>query len=636
MTDLEQQVRDVLESKSRDAYVSPRPAPKLLKRARRRQVGTVLASALTVAAVVTGSIVGLQALLGHPSARTTVGNLPEAPAGFTSVILPYASIAYPSSWYLLELSRGDPSGDLLQLTNFDPAFTSPCLSGDAVDLPNDGVLLLVDNGNGPTGTDAPRWPVELAPNTAPTACPNGEHWASTWASEDGATPFQANAVFGPDASAADRDALLQAFGSLTVISDGASQTEGLIGSADLILDSADTPLGPVALYAYLDADGAWIGVAGSAGSGISGAGGIGSEPPTGDEDVTMNLGATGGIVWGDVSTAAVRAELRTVEVRTFPATLVPLPASLDADGMQAVWGSIEGPTTELVTTLLYDAQGNVINDVFPTEPQQTIANGRYSSDTTWRLYLTHDNTGTGLVFEIAGPRSGTWGGCCLSALKDGQDLRLDGIGSGSGGVPQNVLGLASSRVTSVVYVDRSGTQIPGGLFPLPPGVAGGAQVWLVLVPADMPVNGEVVATDASGAEVGHEPAKGYTPPRVPVTNDNSEPPGPTQEIDAVWTRLRTARDGISSYPNDHGGSLTGLDLIAAAALDQSVTWNDSPSALPGEVSIRGVTADRLVLVSVTTAGETYCIGLSVDANGGTGYRYGRQDAATYEACSGGW
>ena len=369
-----------------------------------------------------------------------------------------------------------------------------------------------------------------------------------------------------------------------------------------------------------------IGVAGTAGSGIRGAGGIGSEPPGGDEDVTMNLGAMGGIVWGDVSTTAVRAELRTVEALTFPATLVSLPSSLGADGVQAVWGSVEGPTAERVTTLLYDAEGNVLNDVFPTEPQQTIATGTYSTDITWKLYLTYDNTGIGLGIVLTGSGGGSGGGgCCLSPLKEGQDLRLDQLGSGSGDAPQDVLGLASPRVANIEYVDQSGARIAGELVPLPPGVAGDAQVWLVLVPADLPVNGVVVATDASGAEVGREP----------VTTDNSEPPGPTLEIDVVWARLRRARDGM--YASGPGGTFTGMDAMTATKkIDPGVHWNDSPVAVPGEVSIRGVTADHLVLVSVTTTGETYCVGIEVGPNGGLSYRYGKQDAATYGDCNGEW
>jgi hypothetical protein len=46
-------------------------------------------------------------------------------------------------------------------------------------------------------------------------------------------------------------------------------------------------------------------------------------------------------------------------------------------------------------------------------------------------------------------------------------------------------------------------------------------------------------------------------------------------------------------------------------------------------------------VSATVAadgspGSIFCIAINIDENGGGNYRYGTQDAATYEECRGGW
>ena len=46
--------------------------------------------------------------------------------------------------------------------------------------------------------------------------------------------------------------------------------------------------------------------------------------------------------------------------------------------------------------------------------------------------------------------------------------------------------------------------------------------------------------------------------------------------------------------------------------------------------------NHLVIVSPTTTGEVYCIAVELDRGGGTTYRYGTQDAATYDECRGDW
>ena len=79
--------------------------------------------------------------------------LPQAPPGFESAALPYASIAYPEDWILLDTSPLVPlgvaqpevlSGAVLQLANFDPDLPhSPRCMVDPDALPPEGVLLTV-------------------------------------------------------------------------------------------------------------------------------------------------------------------------------------------------------------------------------------------------------------------------------------------------------------------------------------------------------------------------------------------------------------------------------------------------------------------------------------------------------------
>jgi hypothetical protein len=91
-----------------------------------------------------------------------------------------------------------------------------------------------------------------------------------------------------------------------------------------------------------------------------------------------------------------------------------------------------------------------------------------------------------------------------------------------------------------------------------------------------------------------------------------------------------------------------LDEAVSSVPD--VPWNASGAGRPvqNEVSIRGVAPAGgsepsgwsgwdLVLVSITPdLGQTYCLAVNIDENGGGNFRYGTQDAATYEECRGGW
>jgi hypothetical protein len=96
MSDLDQELRELLETKARDAIVPPKPEAGVLKRARRRQLGTVVIALAGSAAVVVASIVGLQTIVRTSPDTTTPGDvpvLPESPEGFRSVAFRLASIS---------------------------------------------------------------------------------------------------------------------------------------------------------------------------------------------------------------------------------------------------------------------------------------------------------------------------------------------------------------------------------------------------------------------------------------------------------------------------------------------------------------------------------------------------------------
>jgi hypothetical protein len=642
VNDLERELRSLLETKAGDARAAPRPVPRVLKRARRRQRVTVLTAIVGALAILAGSIVGFRALerIGGTHLPADVPALPDAPEGFRSVVLPYGSIAYPEGWTLLA-SKGDR--EILHLTNFDSEFDTSCFAADGQALPPLGAVLLIRRFPA-EDLSLPTWPVDLTdPGPSALDCRGAqegdfgepEQFQATWRS--GSATFVANAALGRLAPEEVRRLLFESFGSLHVIGGDAPQTEELLGERNVILDAFDSPAGPVTLYAYRDdSEGgtSWIGIAGTAGTHLSGAGSIGGEVPRADENVTMNLDNWGGVVWGDVAATVARAELRTVEGASYPATLVPLPPSLEAQGHQAVWGVVTQATGDRVTTLLYDAEGNVLGDYVPLG-RKTVATGEDPEGGPWELYLEVTTDGTGLGFKFQ--RGGAGSGCCLRPLRG--DFQPDGFQSGSA-EPSVITALASDAVTKVVFEARSGETIEGTLFPVPDPKLRIPQVALVIVPRAIAVRGELVAYDDAGAELAREPL-----------GDFGEPPGPTPEIDAVWKLLRQARDAISRWSADHEDSLATFTLDEARRSIRDIAWNASGPGkpVPGEVSIRGVeraggseltglSGWTVAIVSTTPPpnGLTYCIAVNIDEGGGGNFRYGTQDAASYSECRGGW
>ena len=643
MNDLERDLRELFDTKTRDAAAPSTPSPSVLKRARRRQAGTAFVAILGGVAILAGSVVGVRSLVASEEQRqpVVVPALPTVPEGFRSVALPYLSLAYPMDWSLLALQPDRTRDRVLQLANFEhgPGFGG-CEQGWS--LPPGGVLLEIRLGA--LQYPLPSWPTVLdVVHAGARPCDAEGVLGASW--EANGTAFSATGLLMADAPKGDIDLLERAFQTLT-FPDATPQTEQLLGASNLILDTMDSPVGPVVLYAYADLEdvvrerpSVWIGIAGPAGSHLAGAGQISSDPPLSDENVTMNLDTWGAVVWGDVSDKAARAELRTVEGATFPATLVELPDSLP--GGQAVWGTVDGHTSDRVTTLLYDAQGKVLNDLFPTGPRVTIATGTDPQGGPWELYLDVTSDGTGLGFGFVNGGGGS--GCCLRPLTS--DFQLDGWGTG-GGEPSNITALASDAVTRVVFEASDGTTVEGGLYVVPDASLRIPQVGLVIVPSTLQLEGQLVAYDVSGVELGREDV-----------GDDPEPAGPTTEIDVIWGRLRRGRSVVEEYAARHGGSLSGFDASEAARIDPGIAgdpgirWNDGPLT-GGEVSIRGVARAggseltglsgwNVVLVSATvgaqgSVGSPFCIAVHIDENGGGNFRYGTQAGASYEECRGGW
>lgn len=662
MNDLEQELRELLETKSRHAAAKPDVAPKILKRARWRQAGTVLFAIVGVMAIVIGSIAGLQAL-NRTGSTTRPGGppvLPEAPPGFRSAALPFASIAYPDGWYLLDTSPLEPygvaqpyavpSGPVLQLANFDPDLPhAPRCMVDPDALPPEGVLLTVGTmtaeeaafSNTPSGP----WPVELEPlptNQDPVCVDGPRPRIAAWTAPNGSI-YWANAATGSDASHEDIQAMEQAFASLTFPPTDQPQMSRMAafqsqGTPRVVLGTERIGLGIATIVAYVELNKALVvGVSGSnggsccTGSAILPHSGSTVEPVTSSTMITPD----GTLVYGVISPEVAEVELWASSGEAFPVVIAGLPPSMGYED-RVVWGIAPG-ADERATIVGYDAEGNPIgNPILPAGPRVTLATGEDPEGGPWELYLEPTSEGTGLGFGFT--TGGGGGGCCLKPLSG--DFRLDGWGSGSG-EPSDITALASEAVTRVVFEAASGVEIEGSVYPVTDETLGIPQVALVIVPSDVPLEGDLVAFDADGNELGREL----------ITASIVEPPGPTPEIDEVWTLLRSARDAIGLWAADHGGSLESFSLEEARSAFPEIVWNASGQGkpVPHQVSIRGLAPAggseltgwsgwTLTIVSTTPPPpfHTYCIAVNIDENGGGNFRYGIQDAADYTECRGGW
>ena len=103
-TDFENELRDLFREKAEEAPLATPTLPatpprQVLRRGRRRQVGTVLGSAVVIVALIVGSVAGLTQILGE-------GNDDEVGDGGYEVFQRTATVeaftvGSPSDWYLV-------------------------------------------------------------------------------------------------------------------------------------------------------------------------------------------------------------------------------------------------------------------------------------------------------------------------------------------------------------------------------------------------------------------------------------------------------------------------------------------------------------------------------------------------------
>jgi hypothetical protein len=311
----------------------------------------------------------------------------------------------------------------------------------------------------------------------------------------------------------------------------------------------------------------------------------------------------------------------TASGRTFEARVGLAPDLSDAD-RDALQGAFESMTFE-------EATGP------PTA--MTIATGEVHGD-RWSLTLTRGDSGTGLDFGW--DRGSGSGGGGISAP------RANGFGGGIGGstspsypradatqppLPSERSGVVTGTATRVEYQVVDGSTIEASLFDLPASTfEEPAKAFILFVPANTLVDaGYLVAYDDAGAQVG----RSYID-FSPVWLSQKIIDEATPEQLGVLHDLQIAGGVARHYYYEHGSSFEGLDPAAAAGISDAATYNASPTAVPGEVSLRVVGPHALVIASATAGGQIYSACFQSGPESGV---YGRNDTSDPAACSNeGW
>lgn len=126
-------------------------------------------------------------------------------------------VRWPGEWTLVQLQGSSENGrawPLFQLSNYDPGLATEDLCPARTNLPADGVVLYVQRDVASIADRYVEWPAQVDPG-AVTAVGCGQRTTAAW--KVGGARFQASLAFGQEASAKDRNTLLEAFQGLQVV-----------------------------------------------------------------------------------------------------------------------------------------------------------------------------------------------------------------------------------------------------------------------------------------------------------------------------------------------------------------------------------------------------------------------------------
>ncbi len=502
-TDLERDLRETLAERHAIARTSPVAPRKVLHRARRREVGTVVLAAATAVVLVLGAFGGVRALLRHEPGPSFVDEGP---------VLPTQGPA-PDEHSLL-IATGVVDGERWNLRVTDANAGDPVLSFEWEGLGGGGGGLAPMNGSrifqGYGGSSSAEYP-----DNDTTRAPLPREIAGQVRSD--AARVELRLEGGPVMEA-----------SVYALPDE------LIGPAKvfLLFVPGDTLLVAGDLVAF-DASGTEIGREYLNSSPVSLFPEVLKEASPEALEVMKRLQLAGAIVgryfdthgsFSGLDPAAASAISAEVTFNT-SAVAIPGEVSIRLSGPQGIVLASATPSGEVYAACSTSWSG-IIEGRNDTSDPYACTNGWL--DPSGPPF----ETGTVPIATGADPNGNLWS---LALLDIGRDLELeylistigasmpleplgqDDIGSIAAvppsatrqdappvaGLPTSVYGLASDRVARIELQTQDGQTFEGALYPIPPGSIDAPQAFLVLAPLDA-VTGTVIAYDAAGNELQRE------------------------------------------------------------------------------------------------------------------------------------
>jgi hypothetical protein len=375
MNDTERDLRELFEAKAKDAGGAPPVTDEVLRRGRRRQVGTIAVAAVTALAVAAVAVVSLQALdradtsvpggpRGNPAFPATIQNftlnVPQGwtlvdrwPLGSSMAVSSSGSGSFSCTGTPIEAGNGKnassstdcpdqqlqtseppaiPLGGLpmLTLSNDDPGLGgSVCTAGGSMPATSATLYIGLDYGaTRTTGWESTvqAWPEpltnvldgDLPPEEMPCGPGGYAHF------QTGGLPYVAWAGFGSDVTDADRQAVVDAFNSMQVSDGGITSPSSEVPS--YVLTGGTTAGGSEwAIEVSPSSRNVDMRYSEVGGSGGGGAGDF-TVP-----DVPIEASTGHPVVFGAVTFEADRVEVRPADGSDpVPGTILRLPDSLGA------------------------------------------------------------------------------------------------------------------------------------------------------------------------------------------------------------------------------------------------------------------------------------------------------------------
>lgn len=572
MNDLERKVKQFLNDDAADAHHAARLPDGMAKRIRRHQARTALVAGAAAIAIVAVSIVGFRALLPLADDRQTPAGQGLGGTGPRVASLPLAQIEVPDGWWLTDLSAvksGGPAA-ILQMSNYPPDLgaTEPTLSCGA----SSNSASNVPDGGATVVIGEGNPPNFLLLGGSLPAQPKLEPSPISCAR-------QLTAAWSPTSNIGDLHwavATLGPDGPDPSVIQAALDSLKYPGEYPEIKADSPAPNLPLLWIGQGDEPQPWslMAYGGQNASLIYSRQANGSLGP--DKIATtgpargfgaLDTGADG-TLYGTVSPDAASIALELPDGSAIPGQLLPVPDDLWGPSQAFVLQA--GSSADSGSLVVRDATGAVVGRV-------PLSNGGSTADPEGMLR-------TGILAA---------------------DQWFADHGTYDGFTPQE-----ASRIDPSLNWTARPTNRRGDTVDITFARGDG-----LLLNAYASSGRVACAAHASGGDTSIQPVSASTVA-------DCEPDA------AAQTQLRYAIATAKTFYTD-GDTYVGLTPETAAEIEPSVAFNTTPDAKEGEVSIRDVSAQTVLLVTRASNGDVFC--LADDAQAGT--TYGTTDAQTMAECS---